>query len=81
MPLPYQQGDVVLIEARVVNVYHADREEAMQSLGLQLLGDGQALQTNPRNCRLRDAWSDVSEPEAKERKPAANKARRPKESK
>lgn len=46
--MPFKPGEYVLIHARVVNVYGADREEAYQTYGLQL-ADGQGMQTNIGN--------------------------------
>jgi hypothetical protein len=47
--MKFSLGQRVLIAARVQQLYHADREESWQSLGLQLT-DGQHLITNVRNC-------------------------------
>src|SRR5215213_4141748 len=44
----FQPGERVYVLAQVQHHYHPTREEAMQSVGLQL-EDGQGIATNPRN--------------------------------
>jgi len=56
--MPFKPGEYVILHARVIHVYGADREEAYQTYGLQL-SDGQGLQTNIANL---EAVPAVPEP-------------------
>lgn len=80
--MEFEPGQTVVVEATIVNIYHPDRDEAYQTLGLQLKGDGQALQTNVRNVRaLEPEEEDGDEDEMmaageKAKRPVNNKAKR-----
>src|SRR6185369_9303506 len=78
--MDFQPGQKVLVEAMIMHIYHADRDETWQTLGLQLTGDGQSLQTNVRNVRPADPEEDEGQAAGateKRKAPAANKAKRP----
>lgn len=83
--MEFEPGQKVLIEATVIHVYHPDRDESWQALGLNLTGTGQSLQTSVKNVRPLSPEEEAEDEEQaggeKAKRPAKDKSQRPAQNK